>query len=334
MIKKYHGGLKLLLPLLFFMVFVTCSNNCKAYTIVNSSLQLSSGEMTEIIDTINLSNYFSGEMINTVTQTFNRWSRLYNQTSTYSKNNILFFKQYNYSNSLAWTLSNATVGDLPYLYLGNSNNYALRDTTTYAQISFNSFNGWLTNSSGEITGASTGAIPSWYIQLSSPSSYSQMNTTNTGISMYSSGTTNTGFTISLTPGGNSYMITIPNLVALTQTYIVYSYTANYGRDTYFLGNYLILTDETSSTTPTPTPTTTGEGGGSGGSTDLTQTNQKIDDVKNEIQTQGQAIVEKIPSSGEIIQSTIKANNEYWGNSGELSGEKQENEIENVINRNN
>ena len=74
-------------------------------------------------------------------------------------------------------------------------------------------------------------------------------------------------------------------------------------------------------------------GGNTGTTnvDLSKVENGIKDINNNIEN----IKDKIPTSGDIKKATtsgvINGNNEYWGTSGDLNGEKEQEEIKNIIN---
>lgn len=75
------------------------------------------------------------------------------------------------------------------------------------------------------------------------------------------------------------------------------------------------------------------GGGNTGTTtvDLSKVENGIKDINNNLKN----IENKIPTSGDIKNSTtsgvIDANNQYWGTSGDLNGEKEQEEIKDIIN---
>lgn len=75
----------------------------------------------------------------------------------------------------------------------------------------------------------------------------------------------------------------------------------------------------------------GGGGNTGTTTDLSKVENGIKDINNNLEN----IENKIPTSGDIKNATtngiIDGNNQYWGNSGDLNGEKEQEEIENIIN---
>ena len=132
---------------------------------------------------------------------------------------------------------------------------------------------------------------------------------------------------------------------LTQVaYIGYPISAG-NEETRFLRNYsaYINTDDGAYIPKEPdidsgdsggstTPSGDGGGGGNTGTTtDLSKVENGIKDINNNLEN----IENKIPTSGDIKNATtngiIDGNNQYWGNSGDLNGEKEQEEIQNIIN---
>lgn len=64
-----------------------------------------------------------------------------------------------------------------------------------------------------------------------------------------------------------------------------------------------------------------------GQIDLSNIENGIDNINNNLEN----INQNMPTSGDIAQATINANTNYWGNNNSLSGEQQEQEIENNLN---
>lgn len=97
------------------------------------------------------------------------------------------------------------------------------------------------------------------------------------------------------------------------------------------GNYQTVTPEPEPEEPSgDTPVNpSGEGGGGSGTIDYAN---QLNDINNSVNTQGQAIVNQISGDTQKVVGAINSANEnYWGKSGDLTGEKQEEEIENNVN---
>lgn len=289
--------------LLFMLLFVGSFTTSNAYTTVNSAIQLSPDEMTQVVVSIHADNKFSGDVISGITETFNRWSRLYAQIEGFSAQNILFFRP-QYQDRIGWTLVNGTAGTFPYGYLNSDNRYdSIINNQAYSYIYLAAFTNWTLNNSGEPTGTVRGNLAYWYISLSAPATYNQVSGVVQAYN-YDSNNQTMQVTVGPSTGGSAYAIYVPGLVALSQTHVIYANTQLYGRNSYFLSNYLSL-HNSGEAPPAPTPTPGGGGGDSpgGGSLDLTETNGKIDDVKEEVTQQGEAIVNQLSGDkAEIIES--------------------------------
>lgn len=119
----------------------------------------------------------------------------------------------------------------------------------------------------------------------------------------------------------------------------FGYTTEYGYDVYALTHTYDVSTIMPTPTPTPTatptstatPTPTPSGGGSTSSdTDLTpvigkldETNKNLEEIKNNIPTSGD--IEKATEEG-----TVKGNETYWGNSGDVNDYDSEKEVKDII----
>lgn len=148
---------------------------------------------------------------------------------------------------------------------------------------------------------------------------------------------------SATLNSNNTILTLSN-VACTNTQAVYyhiPFEVN-GSNVYTQGFIRGLTTDNDPgyfKTETPQPsgdsggstTPSGDGGNTGTPIDLSKIENGIKDINNNLEN----IENKIPTSGDIKNATtsgiIDGNNQYWGNSGDLNGEKEQEEIQNIIN---
>lgn len=267
--KKFHGGVRLLYLLLFFMAFVTYSNNCKAYTSIQDP-ELTLEEFKAVLNELEFTQISGDTNIQNMKETYNRWVRVM-LTSGYEfqLSNIVFYKS-STQNTLYWTLNNGTVGNLPYLYLSNNSNGTGTIQATLPNIYLGNFLNWTYNNSGDITGANSSNLTYYYIPTSNFfSTYQGTGRPNVYTSNENSINNNEIYL--------KYAVTFFKPLSS-----VYARQSQYGPKTYFLSHILDL-DRTINPTITPTPTTTPtQSGGEGENVDLTQTNQKIDDVKNAV----------------------------------------------------
>lgn len=134
----------------------------------------------------------------------------------------------------------------------------------------------------------------------------------------------------------------PSIIGLTRAQTIYYSVSDTNRKAYFVGNY-ISGDEVISGDYVPSfpPDESGDNSGDigGGNTNpsgdtpgttIPDYNEKLDNIQSGINN----IENKIPTSGDIQQSTtagvIQGNTDYWGSSGDLGGENQEELINNKI----
>lgn len=283
------------------LVFIFGKNVIFAST--QTGYLIDSETMAKVIENLSLS--YSEEEISGLVYKYNEWARNYKETVEFTLKNVAFFKL---SNNLYFTVSNATFNDeLPYMYIfsyGNNTNYS---------TTINEFVSWKYDTNNKINGANTNKLKYWQLTTSNYTEYKN--------------------TISLaknkTDTIKSESIYIPDIVVFVPTYAVYGCTGTYGYKTYFLENYIEI--DTGIIIPTPTPTTTPTpGGGSTGGTDLTPIIGKLDETNKNLEE----IKTNIPTSGDIekatTEGTIKGNETYWGNSGDVNDYDSEKEVKDII----
>ena len=309
--------------LLFIILFEFLCGSCNAYTIDNTgNMQLRSGEVQQIIDRINLTTYNAD--ITTTTNTLNAWLNQNGSGDFDTRTNLFFFKHYSYTNRLYWVISTGGITNGDDVYFGNSNQGALSNNVNYANIPMNYLDDWILNGNGEKIGVTTKSMRFYYINPNYPTIVQTELGSNVPISMYQpSGTDFYTFQVS----GDPPTLYLPNALVVNGTQTFCGNVSGFGFLTYYqVSNRVVFTNESIVTpTPTPTPTDTPSGESVSGSVDLTPVISSIDDVKDEITTQGEAIQEyllnieeKISTSGDIVTATVVASNEYWGNSGDLN----------------
>lgn len=322
MIKKYRGGLKLLYLLLFFIQFATFSK-VSADTAWYKDVEFTQDEWAMIMDSLNLTERYSGDIGETARQSYNRWARVQLASdNTFTLLNLIMCR--NNNGYIAWTLINGgTTDDYPIWYNSTFVSGIIGDGTySVNSLTTTQWTSWKTNSSGEITGVNTTTLGHWFINYNQPTN---VTSATTSLSPYQ--TTSYPFTWT-----NSTM----NWKGIISFWIVSlkSRTYSYGYGNYLWTNVLDLGRTSSGETPTPTPTPSPTGGGGeGGST--AGIISAVDNLNNTVLNQSNRIIDKMLTSGEIKDATttgiITANNDYWGTSGELTGTQQENEIGTTIN---
>lgn len=136
-------------------------------------------------------------------------------------------------------------------------------------------------------------------------------------------------------GNNDSMIYIPGIFGLSTglqgLYFNDFSITNSDYEYYYLKNHYKA--------PTPTPSGdssgdsgSGESGGNTGNVDLSNIENGITDINNNIVNGTNQITEQISGDTTRIVETIQQQNEnYWGSSGDLNGENEEEEIEDKIN---
>lgn len=122
-------------------------------------------------------------------------------------------------------------------------------------------------------------------------------------------------------------VTLSKCATFVKTFTVMGHTKKYGYKSYFLNNYVEIESLKPTPEPDPNPQPSGDTPSSGEKTDLTKIENKIDETNKNLED----IKNKIPTSGDIATGTIKANEEYWGNSGDLNPDKTGEDIKDVIN---
>lgn len=293
-------GIIILNILLIIMLFT----NSTIFGATQNGHLMDNETMKKVTEKLNLT--YSEEEINGLTYQFNEWSRNYYEQNEFSLKNIAFFKTKE-NGQLMFLLSNATFSNtLPYLYIfsyGTNTNYS----TTIEK-----FVDWKKDTSGKITGANTENIKYWTLL------------TNT----YTENTAKISLNKTKIDTIKAETITIPDIVTFIKTYTVYAYTGAYGYKTYFLNNYVEIDTGTIIPSQTPTPTATPI---PSGTTDLSpiigkidETNKNLEEIKNNIPTSGD--IEKATTEG-----TIKGNETYWGNSGDINNYDDQKQAEDLIN---
>lgn len=308
--KKYHGGLKHLLQLSFFIVFVLSSISLASepqYNTSYSDTYIGTKTMENIVSELNLFQQYSGDKLESLTYWTNDFISKFNISSgDLTIKNILFATD-TATSDIYMYISNASYpgnNDWDFLYI--------ESIKLYTSMKFTWLKNW--NYSGQnISYPTTQAYPSLRYVVNS-------NGWRNGSSI--------SYTVS---NYNNSFIYIDNAVPIIGTYAVEGYTQTYGYGGYLLSHYagIVLAP-----TPTPVPSSSPVPGGGDYTQQLDNITWGILDTRDEIHNmrvdinQGlDEIQEAIPTSGEIKEAQIEATTEYWGDSGDLSGDEQEEILE-------
>lgn len=237
---------------------------------------------------------------------FNNFLTNYNETNNniVSMLNISFFIESN-SNNILFVISNGTFSDtLPYIYIDfdKYNNYSL----------LYGFESWKKNNNNEIIEVNYSPYNYYILYTNKVSALSR--------SQY-------GYLESIPTSIQPEQVTLSKCATFVKTFTVMGKTKNYGYKAYFLNNYVEIESLKPTPEPDPDPQPSGDTPTSGEKTDLTKIENKIDETNKNLED----IKNKIPTSGDIAAGTVKANEEYWGNSGDLNPDKTGEDIKDVIN---
>lgn len=261
--------------MLFLGGFLDNSSVYAAY----SSNQITSGDMKSIMDSIGFSTTDT-KLLN-FTGSFNTWSAANNINLL----NCIFF---NYNSKLYVTLGNGSVGnDYPQIavfYLSGS-------------INLREFTGWI-YSGDSITGANYQALTNVYQIAENITA----KVTNASVPSWS------GQSPPLSDLDDPY-IGVSNAVVIFPTYAVASWQTHSLYAWRFYNQYVTLsTWVTPTPIPTPTETVTPTSTPSG-NTDLTETNNKIDNVNQSVNQVGENIVNQISGDTNKIIEQISGDNQ-------------------------
>lgn len=300
--EKCHGGLKLLLPLLFFMVFVSFSNTCKAVTL--DDYQLTDDIMNDIVIRVKLNDFYSGDYIPLLTNQFNTMMRtirargdghlvtlsdcvFYGGVGNNTSQQVLQVSFMNWRDLDEDQRAFYETNYQPYINLNSAN----QGITITGSITIQNWMSWTYDSNNSITGVNATAYPHWTL---TQNNFTYV-TTNVQVGQVTYDKIHSGdFAI------NKIVILDQNRFDGEDYVLFASRTTNWGYGFYIYSNVIYL-DNYSTITPTPTPTGSGGGGTVGGSTDLTNTNNKIDEVKNTIISTIGGVEEN--ESGDIVGFT-------------------------------
>lgn len=287
--KKFFPLLKFFTGLLFsvlFLFFFTAYCEVFAVEMKQSSLydEYISYEYYKVILVrcgLSENTDYSGDLakeyakINAINNWISSWNDRYVKKANI--NTLVFYKQHNGSN-LCWILqSNYDEPSFrPYLNASVSTSYG----SGYGSWSY--FGNWNYNNDGSIKGVSYNSATQYYMNPSTNAINSTSGSTSATVDWIISGDSE-GRPIIILPYG-VYIDTIHNLESDKWIYnqIYYNLGTNYyGYTQYFCSFGYPLTTDTDipDITPTPTGTSTPVPTG-GGSTDLSETNQKLDNIEN------------------------------------------------------
>lgn len=355
--KKFHGGLKVLLSLLFIMLLGTCST---CYAIETGEMNTTQGEY--------IFDYFFNRDMGTYTNfSFQArgtpTNRYWYTTQTRSAMKNAFFKQENIdyfveqfnimdkqtndigvehyvfvpiSQSLTTCsivcipINNSIGNSVPHLKIGPYSRYydSYKGGAYFTEVVFQTT---------ENTNFDT-----FYITVSA--------TDNSTVSNANLGKQNTLYFIFNSSSGTEIFKSwnqstttyeaIRNICSINNAYFFGN--SNINTESTNLNNYTqayILKSFYEPPQPTPTPTLppsgtiTNPSGEVTGNIDLSGIENGIKDIKDTISGEGQAIRDTISGESEkIINSIENANQNYWGSGESLTGEEQEQQIEENINK--
>lgn len=348
--KKFHGGLKVLLLLLFIMLLGFCSTSYATTNMSDDAIEY----LFDCIFSKEMDIYNSNLRMLSIGNSYSTKIALTNydsQKSTfvnYVKNNVNF--EFNKLNSVVFVfysssdiylnfvnINNSHSNTLPFLYLqfqNTSNNKQLTLKFIESQSNTNSITInrqilVLTNSSGIITyGSSYGS--SWG------------SSGGTGFYFYTQ--TNNPYNIDNYSQGLSNLEQFQGLVSFMPRISIYS---NYNGQNFFTTpqpyNYLSSYSEETEEPDNPdnpdnpggtgnTGTITNPSGDITGQIDLSGIENGINGVRNQISGDTTRIIEnQNQNTTQIVNAINNSNDNYWGSSGDLDGEQQEDEITENLN---
>lgn len=326
--KKFHGGLKVLLLLLFTMLlgmFSTCYAETNNLTPSNHMTPAIAKEIVDYLCDNNVySSINSGKqyVMNSYRQMadYEQFANLWNSSGIEEHCDVLeqciFIARINGNGEprLFVAFVNNTIGnELPYLLLENGN-------SSYQRKYF--YRDDLGN---------------------------KINGTGYWISFFDTGTVSIKTDEALTTAGNTIIATGTNYWNLNDNILYYKFLFTYHFPGYiYYSNAWRRNDASTvleyipeSTEPENpdnpidtgnTGTITNNSGDKTGQIDLSGIQAGIGNINNSINNQGQAIIENQNQNTEAIVNAVNgANENYWGNENELDGEEQQEEIENNLN---
>lgn len=303
--KKFLGGLKLLLLLLFMLLFVSSYTVCRAED--ERYIQLSISQVQSIVTELNMGNYYSGDYLYSWQNTFNQWMRTQEAQTDFdwTNYNILFYVGSGHQ-FISWTPVLRQSGQSsinPDLYIETLNS---NSTVLYIR----GFNGWNRDANNNITGTNYKSYYRYYIQNNN---VNQVNYTIVSATNYTNLVIPTN-SIDITRNSvGEYDCFIDRILLWEPHQFKGQVQRIAGRNTdiptgysYFWLTHSLGTgsgDPVPTSTPTPVPT------GGGGFTDLTETNNLIGEVKDSIDDLEDTLT-AVPSgddfgtvtSGDIIDS--------------------------------
>lgn len=299
-----------IISLLLFVIGI--NNSCYA-----APKHVNTTTMKSILEELEITK--TDENIEAMVEKFNAWIDYQTQdlAKDFDLGNILFYKSNGEANILKFLIVNMGRGseELEHLYID----------TTYiaAYYSNNIWSSWKKNTvTGAITGVNTdGYFNVWYCIESQVNMLGGNHINHQDYGRMKGGYTNNNSALYL-----NYAVAYPGA-------LIFAKTPSYGYSTYSLTHTYDVSTIMPTPTPTPTatPTPTPSGGGStSGGTDLTpvigkldETNKNLEEIKNNIPTSGD--IEKATEEG-----TVKGNETYWGNSGDVNNYDSEKEVKDII----
>lgn len=339
--KKFHGGLKLLLLPLFITLLGMCSI-CYAENAPTPINQMNIEIAQAIFDNFYENNYFATYGMSTE---FNNFYDNLNDNSLSSF--VSSFNSNNYLNTYASNIENL----LFVCYKFNSNifirvyftNNMIGNTADYLQFQYFASN-YINFKNLSLASDGTSAIYGHYVQFQLNQNGTITNWTQDGINA-SNGISQTG--LSTVPGTAT---TNPNVIDFNMGCCYNVIPAIKFKD----GNWYTLANRNIVRLPEPEPepeppsidptgTITNSSGDTTGSIDLSGIQQGIGNIQNQISGDTQNIINNqnintqsiIDNQNENTQATVNAinnaNGNYWGNSGDLTGDEQEDFISDSIN---
>lgn len=336
--KKYHGGLKLSLSLLFIMLLSMCST-CYASTTISQNegeyifkYLFTNHYINETITNLNgsTSNTTFSRISenNTYISDFITWFNNNNTLDISENTTFFYYRQINSTNGqiLYGNYNNSKPGnsELPFLYIYFNNSsslnfYAIDDSNQLLRHEIRAF---------DVTTTSNGFT------------YSSMRTTYTGTSLQASfyWRNKNIYWNSDYFANNAIMEKIPGVVSFSSTNAIY---VNYnGRDFYNVPETRqLLTEYDDSYIPSE-PDTSSSGDNQeiintiNDNTDRIIINNNIntDDIINSQNDNTDRIIDNQNENTEEIVSAINNSNEnYWGSDEDLDGKDQEDFISNSVN---
>lgn len=297
-----------IISLLLFVIGI--NNSCYA-----APTTLDTTTMKSILEELEITK--TDQNIQAMVEKFNAWITYQTQDlkKDFDLGNILFYKSAGELNTLKFLIVNMGRGadDLQHLYIDTSE-------TNYSNYKWVS---WQKNTTtGAITGVNTnGYFDVWYCVESKVDLLGGIYINNDSYGKMKGGYKNNNSALYL-----NYAVAYPGA-------LIFAKTPSYGYNTYSLTH----TYDVSTIMPTPTPTPTATptpipsgGGSTSGGTDLTpvigkldETNKNLEEIKNNIPTSGD--IEKATEEG-----TVKGNETYWGNSGDVNDYDSEKEVKDII----